>query len=193
MAARLMLRMHLEEAWRRTIAQEYAGQLINSEKGLQVFFCKHLLDCFKSDKVSRRLFIEPRVSMPGSDDPKYARHPDIVICHTRKIIGIVEIKYLPRTRAKFKKDLLTLDWLLEGQVDVALSNDRYRGPRAVHKGYSLAGDAVYCWAGVHCEPETKVALPDARAINDRVFVLHAITSREAVPIVRVAGNTGLSE
>jgi hypothetical protein len=186
MQSRTLLRRHLAKAWEKTLKCEYSQQLINSERGLQIYFCKHLLDQFSSTKVSRRLFIEPRLTTPS--EPKIAKYPDIVICNSRSVIGIVEIKYLPRVRPKFDKDLETLDWVLAHSKELVLSNDRYRGPCAQAKKYPLSNDAVLCWGGVYAAPkEESITLTEVPAapINQRVFVLHALTHDEAEPDVIV--------
>lgn len=180
MPPRSLLRKHLAEAWKKTIDEQYSNQLINSERGLQVYFCKHLLDQFKDSNASRRLFIEPRLTIPDSKESKY---PDIVICHTRRIIGVVEIKYLPRTQPFFEKDLRTLDWILHHEKHLVISNNRYRGEHSSSKEYSLAKDAVLCWAGVYTGTKAVIALTENNRINQRLFALHAITSDRIKAVV----------
>ena len=155
MQTRALLRKQLATAWQKTIDIEYSEQLINSERGLQIYFCKHLLDEFQNSDVSRRLFIEPRITIPDVGSAKY---PDIVICKKCSIIGVVELKYLPRARADFKKDFETLEWLYENGMNVVLSNDRYRGEREEAKKFSFAPDAVLCWAGVYTAPKESIRL-----------------------------------
>lgn len=172
MQSRSLLRDHLLRAWHRTIDCEYSEQLINSERGLQIYFCKHLLEEFALSGVERRLFIEPRISLADKPDAKY---PDIVVCHTRRIIGVVEIKYLPRTRPEYEKDLNTLSWMSANGRDVRLSNDRYRGEREAAREYPLAEDAVLCWAGVYTTPEVHITHPTDTRLQARLTVMHAIT------------------
>jgi hypothetical protein len=58
-----------------------------------VFLCAALLSTFEIAGLSRRLFVEPRLTTAnGSTGPL----PDVVICDSRNIIGVVELKYLPR-------------------------------------------------------------------------------------------------
>jgi hypothetical protein len=95
---RRLLRAHLAAAWRQTIEQPYREQLINSERGLQVFFCSALMEAFKEDGVRRRLFVEPRLSVGARETRRY---PDIVICNQRSVIGVVELKYLPKGRPRY--------------------------------------------------------------------------------------------
>ncbi len=115
MGRRSLLRRHLYAAWERTIRDHYQRQQINSERGLQVFFCAALLSEFHAAKVQRRIFVEPGLKTArGFGGPK----PDVLICNRNKIIGVVELKYLPRAKAKVAKDLQTLEW-------VAFSSESY--------------------------------------------------------------------
>lgn len=172
MQPRSPLRSQIQTAWHQTIKEEYNKQLINSERGLQVYFCKRLMDQFQEAGMCRRLFIEPRINISTGDSPRY---PDIVICNTRNIIGVVEIKYAPRARPDYEKDLETLDLLLQHGSAITLSNDRYRGELEVHRSFSLAPDPVLCWAGVYAYPEQSIQHQMGLAINHHVMALHALT------------------
>lgn len=92
MNRRSLLREQLIEAWWTTIEHQYRGQLINSERGLQVYFCAALLGAFERKGLKRRLFVEPRLAADAE-----RRYPDVVICNTRSIIRHV-IKGLSDTR-----------------------------------------------------------------------------------------------
>lgn len=137
------LRSQLKEAWGIAINQRYQSELINSERGLQFYFCEALLRIFEDSGVKRRLFIEPRLEILNGTAYRY---PDVVICNTRRIIGIVEIKYAPRVRPQkgVEKDLSTLSFAAREASRLTLSNDRYLGPNAGKKLYPLANDAVLC-------------------------------------------------
>jgi hypothetical protein len=54
MGYRSFLRGNLLAAWRRTIRHHYQRQQINSEHGLQVFFCAALLSEFRAAGDHRR-------------------------------------------------------------------------------------------------------------------------------------------
>lgn len=142
MRTRSTLRSQLKRAWRSTIEQHYNEQLINSEHGLQAYFCVELLQEF--DDMSRRIFIEPLMSFS-----KGRRHPDIVICDSKSIIGIVEFKYVPRGRPQYQKDLTTLQLAVENADSLKISNDRFRGVVADDRSYPLSPTAVLCWAGIY--------------------------------------------
>jgi len=146
MSRRPILHRQLYGAWRETIGQHYQAQRIHSERGLQVFLCAALLSAFEIAGLSRRLFVEPRLTTAnGSTGPL----PDVVISDSRNIIGIVELKYLPRSGAKTEKDLKTLEWVAAHRGDILIRNDRYLGIVQPERAYGLSRDAVLYWAGVH--------------------------------------------
>ena len=169
MSTRSLLRSQLRRAWRRTIHGPYSDRLVNSERGLQVHFCLSLLEEFKASKVRRRLFVEPMVLLPGAT----RRFPDLVICNGHRMIGVVEFKYTPRARPTVTKDISTLRQLAASGETVVLANDRFRGIAEVRR-YSLAPDAVLCWAAVYAGG--LVALPDrvVSGIGSRFLRLDAI-------------------
>jgi hypothetical protein len=179
---RHLLRSQIKKAWEIAINQRYQAQLINSERGLQLYFCEALLRMFEEAKVNRRLFIEPCLQL---SDETGCRYPDVVVCNTKQIIGIIEFKYAPRIRANTiaKKDIATLEFAAREASRLTLSNDRYLGPKARKKSYPLADDAVLCWAGVY-----KGDVIDLRgAINKQVLPhflqLNALTIAGEAPHV----------
>lgn len=155
MSLRAMLRNQVIAAWKNTINGPYCDQLINSERGLQVYFCAALLRMFETDGVHerRRLFIEPRLS--ASEGSAKRVYPDVVICNTRQVIGIIELKYAPRAAPDSTKDLNSFVFGVLEREHLTISNDRYRGasknPSA--KLYPLAEDCLLCWAGVYNQQE----------------------------------------
>ena len=171
MATRNLLRKHLAVAWKATIAGPYADRLINSERGLQVHFCHALMNAFGG--VQRRLFIEPTIVFGG-----VRRHPDVVICHTRRIIGVVELKYMPRGTPNPSKDVDTLAKFACSGDDIALANDRFRGIGSV-RSYAIASDAVLCWAGVYADAALILPTAEVEQCGSRFMRLDAITSRYA--------------
>ena len=182
MANRSMLKAQLRSAWQHTIERHYQRQLINSERGLQAFLCAELLDRFEHDGVAqnRRIFIEPTLVVGRSNA---VRKPDIVICNSRSIIGVVELKYKPKGHPRTKKDLETLDWMASHPEGVRVQNDRYLGVVRDDRAYPLVGDAVLCWAGVHMG----MAEPVSQQISPRMkkyFVeLHAVTKPDDDPVI----------
>ncbi len=141
MNKRSLLRDNLRQAWIKTIEHHYNSQLISSEHALQVYFCMELLKQFEAGNLQRRVFIEPNIQTSCGK----TRFPDVVICNSQKVIGIVELKYTPRGRPNTEKDLETLS--LTTSESFEISNERYQGPQKnPRKIYSIADDAIMCWA-----------------------------------------------
>ena len=55
----------------------------------------------KDDRVNRRMFIEPKLLVTVG---RLGFTSDILVCNTRSIIGVIEIKYQPNSRPNFLKD-----------------------------------------------------------------------------------------
>jgi hypothetical protein len=170
MTHRHLLRKHLSTAWHTTITNQYCDRLINSERGLQVFFCAALLQQFEKGKVMRRIFVEPHISMVGAPGVLY---PDIVICNSKQIIGVVELKYVPRGLPKYSKDLRTLRNIAKAD-GITLSNDRYCGIER-NRFYTLASDAILCWAGVYTGSQLKLKGRIGAGLEQRFLQLDALT------------------
>lgn len=170
------LRKHLKAAWNQTISGPYSDALINSERGLQVHFCVKLLGLLEGQQ--RRLFIEPTLTFQSGEK----RSPDLVICNSRRIIGVVEFKYTPRTLPSYAKDFDTLARLARSaEGEITLSNERFRGPRKIEH-YNVASDAVLCWAAVHCDKAFEVPQLHLKEVGDRYLELRAIAGEHDVEI-----------
>lgn len=144
MTKRNLLKQELIETWKQTIDGPYKKMLINSERGLAVHFVRILMEVFRDHKVSRDIYIEPTLVLEQGN----TRIPDLVICDSKQVIGIVELKYAPRGLPQYEKDLETLRLIQEKLDDLKLSNERYRGPSEI-KPLPFAKDLVLCWAAVH--------------------------------------------
>lgn len=183
MPPRNCLRNQLKQAWKETIVDQYQKQLINSERGLQVYFCSALIKAFK--ETPRRIFVEPRLSIVEEEGVHY---PDIVICNSNQIIGVVELKYLPRGLLNFekhvKKDIETLEWIAKRQEKIKISNDRFLGPSNSTGPYSLAENAVLCWGGVYRGNEEKDISKHTTNFIRHFLGLHAVTSKSKFPPMR---------
>lgn len=181
MSDRKLLRCQLIKAWQCTIDEQYASQLINSERGLQVYFCHALMREFKECGLdqARRLFVEPTIVF--SD--KVRRYPDLVICNTQTIIGVAELKYAPRAIPDTAKDMETLTMLAAEGNSIELINERFRGPGRL-KPYLISPDAVLCWAGV-CSDTPKFDSEKQDSIGSRFLMLKAVTDNDSLPTVYV--------
>jgi len=183
MSDRQPLRKQLVAAWRETLRGPYMKQLINSERMLQVHFCIALMKEFNAARVTdkRRFFIEPTIHF----DPEGTRCPDLVICNSRRIIGVVELKYAPRFKPKPKdyiKDLETLGLFDRNASDVRLENERFKGGGKVKK-YPLAEDAVLCWAAIYPGRRIEIRRPSSPTLGKRFLRLDAKTHKSMPPTI----------
>jgi hypothetical protein len=174
MSNRTPLRKQLTSAWQQTLTGPYQSQLINSERGLQVHFCHALMREFEMAGSERRLFIEPTV-MLGIDG---IRCPDLIICNSQRIIGVVEFKYAPRAVPEFTKDLETLALLTKHASSITLANERFRG-EGLSKTYPLADDAVLCWAAVYADTLIDLQHWSLPSLAGRFMRLDAVTHESA--------------
>jgi hypothetical protein len=188
MTQRGLLRNQLKAAWAETISRVYSHARINSERGLQVHFCIKLLEQWDAkwpdapeEKNRRRIFVEPTVILPGCQKRCY---PDLVICNSQRVIGVVEFKYTPRTLPDTMKDFDTLRFISEavGQ-ELTINNNRHRGPSEV-RHYQVANDAVLCWAAIHTDQKTLKIEPDqTNPLSKRYLELRAVAGMDQVETV----------
>lgn len=183
MTIRRPLQGRLLKAWERVVANDYGKQRINSERSLQAAFWAAL----NSELPARqRMFIEPRFRI-SSCGTKCV--PDIVICGRRTIIAVVELKYKPRGKAMFQKDLRTLDLLSRGRQDLSICNERYAGPDVDSTDYTFSKNTLFVWAGFHLpHPSGSYAMlpslsSEYPSLNGCFLQMHAETSRSGAPRV----------
>lgn len=112
-----------------------------------------------------------------SGPAKAIRYPDLVICNTRKVIGIVELKYQPRARPSWQKDVSTFHWIAEHSRSITISNRRFRGIESDSRVYPLSTDMIYVWAGVHAACDLRLEDHVAPELASQLLELHAETSR----------------
>ena len=182
MKQRSLIKSQIIQAWNRCISEDYCAQRINSERSLQASFWSHLSQLLSKN---RRLFIEPGISIRTKNGPK-TFVPDIVVCNTREVISIIELKYLPRTQPRYKKDIESLSLIAENRHQIIVANDRFRGAEKDSNKYSLSKDILFVWAGVHAKEKTETsALYSAghKSLDDCYLQLHAVTVNNSKPNV----------
>lgn len=182
---RTLLRSKLTQAWCECIKADYRSQRINSERSLQASFWSKLNPLLPSE--TRRLFIEPTmkiaVSKPNGQEKDHLKYPDIVVCNTRQIIGIVELKYQPRTGPTWKKDIATFKWISQHRNKISVSNVRFQGVEVDGTIYSLANDALFVWAGIHTPYPHRIGDQVSSELRQNFFELHADTHTGGEPAV----------
>ena len=183
MAIRRPLRDRLLEAWSTIVDKDYAKQRINSERSLQAALWARLNELLPKHQ---RMFIEPRFSITA--DGKRCI-PDIVVCSRRRIIAVIEIKYRPRGKAAYRKDVRSLDALARNGKSLSVSNLRFSGLPVDKTLYTFSANTLFVWAGFHrpAKAGSYADLPPLSngfdALMGRFMQLHAETSSDDCPKV----------
>jgi hypothetical protein len=172
LANRALLRRQIRQAWFASLAEDYASRRINSERSLQASLWAQLNSLLP--RATRRMFIEPCFAIRG--EVTQLRYPDLVICNSRSVIAVVELKYLPRTQPDWQKDIETFRWIIENKTALSVTNSRFRGVGADERVYPLADDLLYVWAGVHAPAELDLESLAGSKLNACFMALHAETS-----------------
>jgi hypothetical protein len=178
MKQRALFRSQLTKAWKECIDQDYQRRRINSERSLQASLWSRLNSKLS---VNRQIFIEPRIYFKESAK---AYIPDFVICNSRQVISIIEIKYQPRVKPDYVKDIATLAEIAKRRGKVELRNERHLG--GVPKTFDMAEQVLFVWAGVHLaiKPANKASFADGiELLRDCYFELHAATEIDQPPHV----------
>lgn len=184
MKQRQLLESQITRAWEECILKDYCAQRINSERSLQASFWAHL-----NSKLSknRRMFIEPHIRVKTRNGIQ--RHiPDLIICNTREVIGVIELKYQPRGTPNYSKDIRSLSIIAKSRTQISISNERFRGQIADEKIYSLSKNILFVWAGVHASPKfNSINVPLYSTGHDELsncFIeLHAATNKNSIPTI----------
>ncbi|MBN4078549.1 hypothetical protein JYT96_00920 [Gammaproteobacteria bacterium AH-315-C21] len=148
MKKRSLIKLQIIQAWTDCINIDYCSQRVNSERSLQASFWSHLNQAISKN---RRLFIEPGISIKTNEGHKKII-PDIVVCNTKEVISVIELKYLPRAQPKYKKDVESLSLIAENRCQLEIANNRFRGVEKDAIKYSLSKNILFVWAGVCRHP-----------------------------------------
>lgn len=187
MAKRRTLRKQIESAWAAAIESDYCSQRINSERSLQASFWSQLNQLLPP--VRRRLFIEPSIGISIEGRPRII-YPDFVICNRREVIAVVELKYQPRAKPSFHKDIETLRTIAEQRSGLQLVHRRFRGLDFENTAYPCATSMLFVWAGIHAVQSASYSSRDIPLFADQhpslansYLQLHAETHLDKPPAV----------
>jgi hypothetical protein len=180
MTLRKPLRRRIQSGWETCIKDDVDSFRVNSERSLQAALWFRLTEEFLADDSRKRqILIEPHISI-GKDH----YFPDLVICNSRRIIGVIELKYQPKREPSVDKDLSTLSALWTCQdKDVGVTLRRHRGPNAKVKTFHISDDLLIVWAGVHSaisSERTNGILPTNKECYPYFMRLHAATSDDDI-------------
>jgi len=182
MKGRGLIKAQILDAWSECMATDYANQRINSERSLQASMWAKLNDRLGKN---RRLFIEPRMTVREGNKVK-AVFPDLVVCNSRQVISIIELKYLPRAKPNYKKDINTLNLIAGNRAGVSIANERFQGPQADSTQYSLSKSIMFVWAGVHAasnDCKDQLFSEGRKNLTGCYLQLHAATHKSHGPDV----------
>ncbi len=135
------------------------------------------------------MFIEPRLSFAAKGNGRQKRrYPDIVICNTRSVIAVVELKYLPRAMPDVRKDINALNTIAKHRDELIVENARFRGAKRDARKYPFAKSVLFVWAGVHRPPslsyhshEVPLLSADYPDLDGCFMELHAETDDRKPP------------
>lgn len=186
MNERGLLRTQIIESWKSAIENDYHRQRINSERSLQASFWSKLNNILHPE--TRRLFIEPtlQADIEQADGSKKieSKFPDIVVCNTREVIGIIELKYQPRAEPSWEKDLNTFEWIQKNREHLTVQNERYHGLQSDNRKYKLAENFLFVWAGVHLPWKNSLSNHFPKEFLGWFLELHAETQDDNHPKLR---------
>lgn len=97
----------LNKIWSK-VAGDYRDGLINSESCFQAVLYKAFREHLTDTSVIK-VFVEPVIKYYENGSPQYK--PDLVICHDKKIVAIIELKFAPNWDPKIKADIDKLNTL----------------------------------------------------------------------------------
>jgi len=182
MIRRNLIKSQIIQAWNNSINIDYCSQRINSERSLQAAFWSHLNHLLSKN---RRLFIEPSMSIHTKKGKKKI-FPDIVVCNTKQVISVIELKYLPRAQPKYKKDIMKLALIAEKHQKISISNVRFRGTEKDSREYTLSKNILFVWAGIHSKEKqiNNTLYSDGyKSLKNCYMQLHAETELNSKPKV----------
>ena len=180
------MRRHLQklifESWNKCIEKDYINQRINSERSLQASF----LSCLKENlPENKRIFIESPLKIKTRNGIKKII-PDIIICNTKEVISVIELKYRPRAQPKYKKDIKSLAFISKKRHKLSISNKRFRGDKKERTEYPLSNNILFVWACVHAKEKSKtnkLFSTGYKSLADCYIQLHAETEYNNKPNV----------
>ncbi len=184
MEQRSRIKPQLIQAWYESIEVDYYNQRINSERSLQASFWSHLNHLLGRNRC---LFIEPTLAIHTKRGKKTII-PDIVVCNKREVISVIELKYLPRAKPRYKKDIESLALIAENTQQIAIANQRVRGKEKDSKQYSLSKQILFVWAGVHAKKKSKSKKSYAAgydSLDGCYLEFHALTQKKMKPQVSI--------
>ncbi len=170
----------LRRAWIDCIHNDYVNRLINSERSLQASYWAAIKAYLPKN---RQIYIEPSFKI---DREGRKITPDLIITSREEVIAVIELKYLPKGKSKFQKDIYSLGSIARYRKKLTFKNNRYLGLDTTPKEYKFSDSVLFVWAGVYNRLVTRVGEDFSngnRYLKGCYMQLDAVTGKDSEPVV----------
>jgi len=110
-----------------------------------------------------------------------------VVCNSRTVIGIIELKYQPKVQPQWQKDLDTMEWAAANREGLSVQNKRYKGIETDGRTYPLSPHTLFVWAGIHAKTDSEINGNLSDRLTGGFMELHAETRANEAPEVWTRG------
>jgi len=135
------MNLSIQKVWDE-VGRDYMYGLINSESCFQAVLYKVLREHLE-DAPDTKVFVEPVIKYYENGSPQYK--PDLIICHNKLIVAIIELKFAPNWDPKIKADIDKLN-ILANQESIKEKYFAARKPRTGEweaKEYEITSSTVF--------------------------------------------------
>ena len=167
----------LRRAWVDCIENDYVNQVMNSERSLQASYWSAIKSILPAN---RYIFIEPTFKIT-KEGRKVT--PDIIICSKTEVIAIIELKYLPKGKSKYQKDIYSLNTLAKYRRELQFNYKRFLGE---DKTFGFSNSILFVWAGIYNRLDSHVGDDFSKgyaSLSDCYMQLEAVTSKDEIPVI----------
>jgi hypothetical protein len=101
---------------------------------------------------------------------------------------VIEVKYLPRTNPKYKKDIQKLALIAKARNKISIANVRFRGTEKDSREYTLSKNILFVWAGIHSkqQPTENILYSNGyKSLENCYLELHAETELNSNPKIDI--------
>lgn len=143
----------IEESWHGAVS-DYNEHKVLSERTLQASLWSHL----QSKADQQYIFVEPRLKLPNTEQGK-PRHiiPDLVICRSKSVIAVIELKFMPRAAPNFLADIKKLRSIYVERASIQLHLPRFMGISAKEHAYKITDKTQFVLGCISNKPPTGLA------------------------------------
>ncbi len=186
MRHRNLIKSQIIQAWNQSIEEDYCNRRITSEQCLQASFWSHLNHAVSR---SRRIFIAPTFSMRTKGGIRRIV-PDLVVCNTREVISVIEVKFCPGDHPRYKKAIENLAAIAEHRNQISVDLQQLHDKDKQLKNFSMSKHILFVWACVHAKNNSvgdDLYAADYDVLSNCFLELHASTQKNRKPQVSIRG------